>query len=427
MRAGLVLLRNQGQTAISAVHCRGAKRPLRNGVSPGVSQQLTLVLLLAFAAATCLADVEVVGGKCVLVDGKAFFPIGVYSAGADSFEKLAEAGFNTVHTYGWEGVSSYGDGDAWLDAAQEHGLKALVGLYRPRVKGMELEGCVPRIEHVRDHPALLAWHTMDEPSWDKEGDMGKDYMPAAYELVKQHDSDHPVTAVTCHFGDMDLFEATVDVMQADYYPVPPIPAEWYSGTGFRGVKMFVDKWREASGGEKPFWYVGQIFDFSVSKEKSYDVPDEWKRLPTGEELRAMTYTAVAAGARGIIYWSYSRLMGDDWIRDPADRERFWGDLVEVVGELNELMPLLTADSEETFAGANGVASMVKNDGTDTYIIAVNHERHAATAIITVPGVESGTANGVFNAAAEGVVEGQVAVMFEPLEVKVLKVEGVTTD
>ncbi|MEA3365118.1 MAG: hypothetical protein U9Q79_05705, partial [Candidatus Hydrogenedentes bacterium] len=217
-----------------------------------------LFMLAALPART--AEVTVVGDRCVRVDGKPFFPIGVYSAGnPEDLPLLAEAGFNTVHTYAWEGTRAPENGKALLDAADENGLMCLIGLYRADVKEMEFEDSVRRIETYRDHPALLAWHTMDEPAWDKEGNRGKDYMPAAYEMIKKYDPHHPVTAVVCHFADAELFEATMDVCQADYYPVPPIPSEWYSGTGFRGVRLFCENWRKASGGTKPFWYVGQIF------------------------------------------------------------------------------------------------------------------------------------------------------------------------
>ncbi len=378
-----------------------------------------LVLLCPLAVGS---EVTVVGDQCVLVDGKPFFPIGLYSAGgAIDFPYLAEAGFNTVHSYAWEGMSTHDGGQAWLDAACDNGLMALIGLYRPHVKAMEFEGAIRRIEQFRDHPALLAWHTMDEPSWDREGDMGKDYMPRAYEIVKQHDPRHPVTAVTCHFGDCELFEPSVDAMQADYYAVPPIPANWYSGTGFRGVKLFVDKWREASGGRKPFWFVAQAFDFSTSKEKGYDVPEEWRRGPTYEEMRCQTYTAVAAGARGILYWSLSRLLGDQMTRGLMPRVRLWEDLKSVVGELNALMPLLTADTEETRAEANGVASMVKSDGNDLYIVAVNYERRRTEAAIEIPGVRGGTAEGVFGKGSLRIRNGKLSLRFAPLEAKVLRV------
>jgi len=369
------------------------------------------------------AEVTMVGDACVRVDGEPFFPIGVYSAGDPrDLPLLAEAGFNTVHTYAWEGQRSCDAGKAWLDAAHAHGLMGLVGLYRPDVKAMDFSASIRRIEAYRDHPALLAWHTMDEPAWDKEEDRGQAYMPAAYALVKEHDPSHPVTAVVCHFGDTALFEPAMDICQADYYPVPPIPAAWYSGTGFAGVRIFTEKWREACGGSKPFWYVGQIFDFSVSKETKHEVPDDWKRLPTGEELRCMTYTAVASGARGILYWSLSRLIGDEWNRTLLGRVRLWDELEAVVGELNTLMPVLTADTPETIQAAGGVVSMVKRHGDDTYIIVANHERRAAAVALAVPGVDDGDAELLFQGGTARVAGGKLALELAGTETRVYRVK-----
>ena len=342
------------------------------------------LLMLAPVRAEC--DVQVVGDKCVLVDGEPFFPVGIYSTGIEDFPMLAEAGFNLVHTYGWEGKAGHDWGKAWLDAAHDNGLKALIGLYRPEVKQMQFEPTIVRIKQYRGHPALLAWHTMDEPSWDKEGNVGKDYMPAAYDIIKQHDPNHPVTAVVCHFADPDLFTPSVDVMQADYYPVPPIPAINFSGDGFRGIKMFVDKSRAASSATKPFWFVCQAFDFSLLKETSHDIPPEWKRFPTLRELRTMTYTAIAAGARGIVYWSLSRLRNS---REGSEvtGEQHWERLKSVTLELKQLMPLLTADTPETIQERDRVVAMVKSDGTDTYIIVANYERKPTETMIAIPGID----------------------------------------
>ena len=66
-----------------------------------------MILSLAVTAADAGSRVEAVGDKCILVDGRPFFPVGIYAASVDDFPKLADAGFNLVHTYGWEGISGH--------------------------------------------------------------------------------------------------------------------------------------------------------------------------------------------------------------------------------------------------------------------------------------------------------------------------------
>ena len=377
-----------------------------------------IALLLAVTTMAPGEEVTVQNGH-LLVDGKPFFAIGMYSVGERDLPAVADAGFNLVHTYGWEGENTFDGGQEWLDTCEANGLKALVGLYRPPVKESEFAGAIRRIEQFRDHPALLAWHTMDEPGWEQEGNRGDVYMPAAYEVCREHDPNHPVTAVVCHFADPARFADSVDVMQADYYCVPPIPAKNFSGTGFRGVKQFVDYTRRADP-EMPYWYVAQFFDWSVSKENSYELPPEWQRGPTLEEMRCATYTAVASGARGVLYWSLSRAMGSDWHRDSLSRVQRWNDLCSIVDELNALMPVLTSTEREVIRERDRVVSMVKSDGDNVWLIACNYERKPTETQLVVPGVRAGTLEMPFRDEAANIEDGAVTVRFEPLEARVYR-------
>lgn len=385
-----------------------------------------LILSLPAVFATA-AEVQVVGDRCLLVDGKPFFAVGIYQAGVEDFAMLAEAGVNMVHTYGWEGSASYANGQAWLDAAEEHGLKAWVGLYRPDVKAMNWEQTIERVKAHKDHPALLAWHTMDEPDWDTpvteclgvriDGKPGKEYMPAAYQLLHQLDGTHPVTAVVCHYADVERFMDSVDVLQADYYPVPPIPAVNFSGTGFRGISIYLNHHRRVSQGGKPFWFVAQAFDYSRMKK---DVPEEWQRFPTQREMRTMTYMAIACGARGIVYWSLSRLRTP--VEDPSKSQPqdHWEWLSATTRELKQLQPLLTADTPELRAMKNNVASMVKSDGSDIHIIAANYERTPTQTVISVPGIKYAVAEIMFEGGEAEVVEGELRCSFEEVEARVYR-------
>jgi hypothetical protein len=263
---------------------------------------------------------------------------------------------------------------------------------------------------------------MDEPGWEREGDRGEKYMPAAYDLVKEQDRHHPVTAVVCHFADTKRFVDAVDILQADYYPIPPVPAINFSGDGFRGIKIYVDAWREASDEKKPFWFVCQAFDYSLLKENRYDIPPGWKRFPTRRELRTMTYTAIASGARGVLYWSLSRLKNS---REGSEvtGEDHWRRLRSVTLELKQLMPLLTADTPEMIQSKDRVVAMVKSDGTDTYVIAANYERVPTKTDIDVPGITNATAEVLFDDGSLEVEGGRLPISLEAIESRVFRIRG----
>ena len=67
--------------------------------------------------------------------------------------------------------------------------------------------------------------------------------------------------------------------------------------------------------------------------------------------------------------------------------------------------------------------MVKSDGTDLYIIAVNYNRNPAETVVEVPAVRRGTAERVFGEEQARIRDGKVSLKFQPLEAKVLRVRG----
>jgi len=331
----------------------------------------------------------------------------------------------------WEGQAEY-DGQDWLDAAHESGLMALGGLYRPDVYEMDWTRSIARIERYRDHPALLAWHVMDEPNWDRvdteclgqpiDGKPGSEYMPAAYEMIKQHDPNHPVTTVTVNHFQIKQFMPFLDIMQTDYYCIPPIPQNSYFGTGFYGIKRWVAESRAASGGTKPFWFVCEAWDYGIDKAKYLDVPEKWQRFPTRRELRTMTYTSVASGARGILYYALHLVM-DEGGRYGGDREMYLGWLTSITRELQQLYPLLTADTPELIQENNHVVAMVKSDGQDIYVIAANYERKPTETVIQIPGIRQATAEVMFGEGSAQVLNGELACSLEAIESRVYRIRG----
>ena len=128
----------------------------------------------------------------------------------------------------------------------------------------------------------------------------------------------------------------------------------------------------------------------------------------------MTYTAVASGARGILYWSLSRLRNAREGSDVTAADH-WERLKSVTLELKQLMPLLTAETPETIQTKDRVVAMVKSDGKDTYVILANYERKPTETVLDVPGISDATAVGVFGEESARVKNGKLAISLEPIE------------
>ena len=125
-----------------------------------------------------------------LVDGRPFFPIGVYAVhkrefnGNDldrAFAGLAEAGFNTVHSYGRTGTDP-----EFLAAVRKYGMKTWTA-YKG---GSWDETCLPGadfINRLRHEPTTLAWYLADDTSAHQSPEELEDYDDA----VKALDPSHP--------------------------------------------------------------------------------------------------------------------------------------------------------------------------------------------------------------------------------------------
>ncbi len=132
----------------------------------------------------------------LLVDGKPFFPIGMYwsSINEEDLQLYAQSKFNCLMPYGSPST-------AQMDLAHKHGLKVIYSIkdwyagsrYCPQsIKTAEDEErhVRARVRQFRDHPALLAWYLNDE--------LPQQYMPqleAHQRWVAEEDPHHPTWVV----------------------------------------------------------------------------------------------------------------------------------------------------------------------------------------------------------------------------------------
>lgn len=258
------------------------------------------------------------------VDGRPFFPIGMYWVFARpedwrpgplrkdaDLRELRACGVNTLHSYTFE-HSEPNDTDAnalaYLDTAAEFGFKVMMGLRRDWYQGdkLDLAAVERRVRALRDHPALLCWTLWDEPNFDPAFSAPR--VRAMYALISRLDPYHPAMPV---FGGPSAggFRDCADAFLFDNYPGPGHADQ---------VAQTVARARDAMP-EKPVWFVAQAFHS----------PGE--ALPSAEDMRQYWRNALQGGARAVFWYSYGG-GGKDWdsVRtDPAH----WEHVQQIISEL----------------------------------------------------------------------------------------------
>ena len=333
------------------------------------------------------ADDKISPSGFPLVDGRPFFPIGIYGVwksehnGQDfdrAFDELKRCGFNTVQTYRTTRGPEFA---AFLDAADRHGLKVFVA---PGPDNAYTNGLTANILSEKRHDCLLAWYIADDTS--------QHTIPAALRTLsaKCHALDpRRLTAQADGVGPSYLskyapFVDATDVFLPEIYPVT---LERPDGTEVphvvRDMKTIAADIKAHPGRRKSVWPIIQHFEGWGA----------WKRFPTFDELRAMSYLAVIHGANGITWYTYS--VSNRGKGAPATPEH-WRELTTVSKELAAIsddlvcpnaavQPAVTVTSgpRKDALGFDSVSVLVKESPKGNLLLAANSSTNAVRATIAL--------------------------------------------
>lgn len=265
-----------------------------------------------------------------LVDGEPFFPLGAYRDPSDTltdFSGLLEAGFNTTHSYTFEGNASIEQAAAYLDAADRAGLKVFLGLSRAWVQAQDTGAMEHWVASLMNRKGLLTWYLFDEPA--SQG-VPVESIAMMYQAVKRIDPFHPASLLLARDSAYAAYAPECDIFWADPYPV-----------GRHPLTMVSDRARQArlAAGGKPIWIVLQAFDWAYWPDPQGRIKEVGQpTAPTEAQSRVMAHLALAEGAQGLIwYWQPN----SKW-HQVKDAPRVWAGVKTVVGELRQAMPLLLA-------------------------------------------------------------------------------------
>lgn len=269
-----------------------------------------------------IRGVKIVKG-ITTVNGKPLFPLGFYHVSWQStaverikaMQNIAKAGFNTIHvssTTDRNDQSSYGD---FLDKSAQQGIYVITE------QQINLHNVVKEFKHK---PAVLAWNIADDVN---DGKQTPHDIRQLNHKIKSLDSNH-LTYISGYSDEIYKFDNCSDIIAMQSYPIGN--NDEISST-YRRVSLT----RETVAPFNGTVYANiQAFAWSDSQEHL-----KHPVIPTFNEVKNMTYQALVAGVKGIIYYTY---YDRSWYL--PDHPQLWEGLKSLVPEIKTITPFLLQGS-----------------------------------------------------------------------------------
>ena len=360
-----------------------------------------------------------------LVDGKPFFPIGIYGVMKREFNgfdfdrglrELAAGGFNMVHSY------AAGRTKEFLDIAHKYGLKTWTAEYNPNANFAET---------LRNHPAVIAWYVGDDTATHFTPSDIYDRTDAIraidpLRITVQADgvrSDNPAISYR-------PFVKTTDGFMPEIYPVRgtnDTPDPQCVAKTIRDMELLRQDVAEAGDGTPhTAWPIIQYFRGWT----------EWKRFPTRDELYAMSFAALAHGAHGITWYTYGGTVDPKKGKDNhgiTDTPEIWSNMTNLATRIRSLAPMLvertppqpppakvlTGPATDAL-GHPSISVLVKRHEGFAYVIAVNGTLEEISAELDL-GVAATEAEALWEGRRIPLLAGRLKDVFVPYAVHVYRV------
>ena len=345
-----------------------------------------------------------------LIDGQPYFPLGAYHVRPADLQTVKDGGFNLAFSWTTTVLPTAtppGDGVGYVEKCGAVG-----------VKSVGLGGITKEIfAHYRDNPDLLMWYVADEPGGPGEG---PDDLQRSYETCAESDPTHPQFLLQNKPGEFFRYASACDIYATDPYPINRVAqaplenvASWTQGA----VAAVFDR--------KPVYVALQCYTTkAVSDAGKYQ--DGAPRLPTAAEMRCMSYTALAAGARGLLYYAFD----DSYYNNGAIRgvnlakefPEFWGQLSAIVKELGARQGIWTAPYAALRPQSLSPDLIVQRKpyamGGKTYLLVVNPKYEPRAVRVKLPGVKrSGAVPDALGGTPGKITNGELTDTLEALQAK----------
>ena len=307
-----------------------------------------------------------------IVDGKPFFPLGMYTGNANKREEYVKGPFNCVMPY--EAPDAGGMDFYWTNGVRViYSVKDVYAGANHAPASVTSEDAADsyvqaKVDAFKNHPGLLAWYVNDE----LVGDGWHGALAHRRDFLERADPDHPTWSVVYQLQFLRELAPTFDIIGTDPYPVPNKP-----------LSMVTDWTRQTDRAYfalRPMWQVPQAFDWGGYRSEWPGTPEN--RMPTVDEMRSMSWQCIASGANGLIYYSFTAIQKETHGLPFA---KAWADICKVGEEVRRYIPVLLSVEpapEVTGAPSGWGVRVWRKDGA-TWLLVVNAQDKADSAEIAL--------------------------------------------
>ncbi|MEG4806455.1 hypothetical protein QUA82_01245 [Microcoleus sp. F8-D3] len=349
--------------------------------------------------------VEVRADGTAMVKGKPFFPFGFYHVSWQStadvrindLREIAAAGFNIIHA-SFKRFEKFEEYEKFLDEAERIGIYVLTEF--------ELVPTVDPIQVVnkfKNKSAIFGWSIADDVDSNKDGFTVNQILDLHCKF-KTADPAHITYISGSKENKISNFINTADAVGVQAYPVGlKLP--------LTSVKYIISIARDAA--PKNRLIIGNL--------QSFRWYGEGAEIPTFDEVRNMTYQAILAGAKGIIYYTY---YDREWsLREHPD---LWMGIKSLVPEMQAISSfLLEGDFKTIETGAKNILAGIWVHQNQNLAVFINtsYDRTPQVAIKLPGNVRE--VQPMFSSHASGMSfkNGQLSGFLNPLEVRVYSLKS----
>lgn len=244
----------------------------------------------------------------LVVNGEKFFPIGIYHtswAGTDAqkrtaLEAIAAAGFNLMHP------ALELDDEDMLDRAAKLGIYLIIEANDP-------EGIEAMVEAFKDHPAVLGWLIADD--FNGIPPKSPDDIAQLNSTVKAI-APHHFTYMSGSVRNLEQYVGLTDIIGIQTFSIPYDPLDLTHRFLASAIQTVTPTGETIFANLQSFTSKG-------------------RRVPTGDEVRNITYQALINGVDGLLYYTYF-----DQVWDMETQPQLWAEMIRIVAEVHELTPVI---------------------------------------------------------------------------------------